>query len=135
MDAESNSPAVVAAVQMSSGASSAGNLASAARLLGAAAARGARVAVLPESFSLMPRHDAERRAHAEADGSGPVQDFLARTARELKLWIVAGSLPIAGAGDGRMAQSCLVYGADGARKARYDKIHLFDVDLAERQDG
>ena len=135
MDAESNSPAVVAAVQMSSGAVPAENLASAARLLGAAAARGARVAVLPENFSLMPRHDAERRAHAEADGSGPVQDFLTRTARELKLWIVAGSLPITGARDGRMAQSCLVYGSDGARKARYDKIHLFDVDLPERQES
>src|SRR5260221_11721224 len=135
MDVESNSPAVVAAVQMASGAVPAENLAIAARLLGAAAARGARVAVLPENFSLMPQHDAERRAHAEADGSGPVQDFLARTARELKLWIVAGSLPITGAGDGRMAQSCLVYGADGARRARYDKIHLFDVDLPERQES
>src|SRR5258708_33060317 len=34
-----------------------------------------------------------------------------------------------------MAQFCLVYGADGARKARYDKIHLFDVDLPERQES
>jgi nitrilase len=135
MDVEPTPPAVVAAVQMSSGADPAENLASAARLLGVAAARGASVAVLPENFSLMPRHDAERRAHAEADGRGPVQDFLARTARELKLWIVAGSLPIAGVAQGRMAQSCLVYGADGARKARYDKIHLFDVDLPERQES
>src|SRR5260221_10581028 len=121
MDVESNSPAVVAAVQMTSGAVPAENLASAARLLGAAAARGARVAVLPENFSLMPQHDAERRAHAEADGSGPVQDFLARTARELKLWIAAGSLPITGAGEGRMAQARLRFGAGRARGARLEK--------------
>jgi nitrilase len=135
MDAEPTRPERVAAVQMCSGADPGENLASAARLLRLAAARGASVALLPENFSLMARRDADRRAHAEADGSGPVQEFLARTARELKLWIVAGSVPIAGGADGRLAQSCLVYGADGARKARYDKIHLFDVDLPERQES
>jgi nitrilase len=88
---------------MNSGAIPAENLARSAPCW-ALPRRGASVAVLPENFSLMPRHDAERRAHAEADGGGPVQDFL-RTARELKLWIVAGSLPIAGAADGRLAQS------------------------------
>src|SRR5258706_1971594 len=135
MDAEPTRPERVAAVQMCSGADPGENLASAARLLRLAAARGASVALLPENFSLMARRDADRRAHAEADGSGPVQEFLARTARELKLWIVAGSVPIAGGADGRLAQSCLVYGADGARKARYDKIHLFDVDLPDRQES
>src|SRR5258706_10214 len=135
MDAEPTRPERVAAVQMCSGADPGENLASAARLLRVAAARGASVALLPENFSLMARRDADRRAHAEADGSGPVQEFLARTARELKLWIVAGSVPIAGGADGRLAQSCLVYGADGARKARYDKIHLFDVDLPDRHES
>src|SRR5712675_2029246 len=135
MDAEPTRPARVAAVQMSSGADPGENLASAARLLRLAAARGASVALLPENFSLMARRDADRRAHAEVDGSGPVQAFLADTARELKLWIIAGSVPITGEAGGRLAQSCLVYGADGARKARYDKIHLFDVDLPERQES
>jgi predicted amidohydrolase len=120
---------------MCSGADPEENLGSAARLLHLASTRGASVALLPENFSLMPRRDADRRAHAEADGNGPVQEFLARTARELKLWIIAGSVPIAGGAGGRLAQSCLVYGADGARKARYDKIHLFDVDLPERQES
>ena len=126
------SPLIVAAVQMTSGADRDANLATAARLLREAAVRGACVAVLPENFSLMAQRDADRRALAEADGAGPVQDFLARIARELNLWIVAGSVPLANAPGERVSQACLAYDASGARVARYDKIHLFDVDIPER---
>jgi nitrilase len=125
----------VAALQMSSGADRDANLAIAVRLLRVAAARGARLAVLPENFSLMAQRDADRRALAEADGAGPVQDFLARTARELDLWIVAGSVPLTNAPGERSSQSCLVYDASGRRVARYDKIHLFDVDLPGRAES
>jgi predicted amidohydrolase len=139
MNTASTQPAAqttrVAAVQMNSGNDPAVNLATAARLLQSAAAQGARLAVLPENFSLMARHDAERRAHAEADGVGPVQEFLAATAASLRIWIVAGSVPIK-RGDGeRNAQSCLVYDDSGKRVARYDKIHLFDVDLPDRAES
>ena len=123
---------MVAALQMTSGNDREANLAAAERLLQSAGARGARVAVLPENFSLMPLRDAERRAHAEVDGSGPVQDFLARTAARLKMWVIAGSVPLAAASGERNAQACLVYDANGARAARYDKIHLFDVELPDR---
>jgi nitrilase len=129
------SVASVAALQMCSGEERAANLATAGRLLESAAAQGARVAVLPENFSLMARRDADRRALAEADGQGEVQAFLARRARELQLWIVAGSVPIANAPGERISQSCLVYDPHGERAARYDKIHLFDVDLPEKQES
>ena len=125
----------VAAVQMNSGGDRDANLATAARLLAEAAQRGARVAVLPENFSIMAQRDADRRALAEADSAGPVQDFLARTAERLKLWIVAGSVPLANGPGERIAQACLVYAASGARAARYDKIHLFDVELPERAES
>ena len=125
----------VAAIQMTSGDDRDANLAVAGRLLAVAAGRGASVAVLPENFSLMAQRDADRRALAETDGAGPVQDFLARTARELKLWIVAGSVPLANALGERISQSCLVYDADGQRAARYDKIHLFDVELPDRAES
>ncbi|HEV7432152.1 MAG TPA: carbon-nitrogen hydrolase family protein [Steroidobacteraceae bacterium] len=126
---------IVAALQMTSGNDCDANLASAEKLLEAAAARGALVAVLPENFSLMPLRDADRRAHAEADGTGPVQDFLARTAARLGLWIIAGSVPLSQAPGERNAQACLVYDAKGSRAARYDKIHLFDVELPERSES
>ncbi|MBS0387180.1 MAG: carbon-nitrogen hydrolase family protein [Proteobacteria bacterium] len=128
-------PCRVAAVQMCSGGERDANLATAGRLLQAAAGQGARVAVLPENFSLMAQRDADRRALAEADGAGVVQDFLAETAARLKLWIVAGSVPIANGPGERISQSCLVYAADGTRAARYDKIHLFDVELPDRAES
>ena len=86
--------------------------------------------MLPENFSFLGLRDTDKREVAEAEGSGPVQDFLSATASKLKMWIVAGTTPIrAGAGDGRVAAASLVYDASGNRVARYDKIHLFDVDI------
>ena len=135
MSSTAPTPGIVAALQMCSSEERAANLATAGRLLESAAAQGACVAVLPENFSMMARRDADRRALAETDGTGPVQDFLARRARELQLWIVAGSVPIANGPSDRIAQSCLVYDRQGERAARYDKIHLFDVDLPERKES
>jgi nitrilase len=120
---------MVAAVQMTSSNERDGNLATAGRLLAEAADAGARVAVLPENFSIMAKRNAERRAVAEKDGDGPVQAFLANTARSLEMWIIGGTTPLLLPGEARLATSCLVYNDRGERVARYDKIHLFDVDV------
>ena len=125
----------VAAVQMTSLADVAQNLITVRRLLGIARDRGAGLAVLPENFSFMGRSEAERRAVVERDGDGPVQTAVAAMARELKLWVVAGTQPIAVEGDARPANACVVYDAAGKRAARYDKIHLFDVDLPGGREG
>ena len=124
----------IAAIQMTSGPDVGANLEQARVLLEDAAARGARLAALPENFSFMGLKDADKRAVAEADGSGPAQDFLADSARRLKLWVVGGTVPLrVGADrDGRVAAASLVYDPDGRRAARYDKIHLFDVDIPGR---
>jgi nitrilase len=124
----------VAALQMTSADDVPANLTAAAVLLAEAAAAGARIAVLPENFSFMGRRDADKRAIAEADGTGPVQDFLSARARELKLWIVAGTTPLANAPGERVAAACLVYDQQGQRVGRYDKIHLFDVDIPGREE-
>jgi hypothetical protein len=60
---------------------------------------------------------------------------MAAMARELKLWVVAGTQPIAVEGDARPANACVVYDPAGKRAARYDKIHLFDVDLPGGREG
>jgi deaminated glutathione amidase len=125
----------LAALQMTSGPDVAANLAQARGLLEEAAAQGAALAALPENFAFMGLQDADKRAVAEADGSGPVQDFLGSTAHRLGLWIVGGTVPLRSGGDGRVAAACLVYDADGRRAGRYDKIHLFDVDLPERAES
>lgn len=117
-----------AVIQMNSGAEVGANLAQAQALLERAAGEGATLVALPENFAFMGARERDKLAHAEADGVGPIQDWLAATAARLKLWIVGGTLPI-GAPDGRVYAACPVYTADGARAARYDKIHLFDVDV------
>jgi nitrilase len=125
----------VAAIQMTSGPEVAANLEQARLLLEEAVARGARLAVLPENFSFMGLKDADKRAVAEGDGKGAAQDFLAATAQRLRLWIVGGTVPLVAGSDGRVAAASLVYDADGARVARYDKIHLFDVDIPGRAES
>lgn len=125
----------VAAVQMTSGPDVAGNLEQARELIEAAAGAGARLVALPENFSFMGLKDADKRAVAEAAAGGPVQQFLAQTAARLKVWIVGGTLPLRAGADGRVAAASLVFDADGQRVARYDKIHLFDVDIPGRAES
>jgi deaminated glutathione amidase len=124
----------VAAVQMTSAPDVAANLATAGTLLEQAAQEGARIALLPENFSFMGLRDADKRAVAEREGAGPVQDFLSRRSRELNLWIVAGTTPISETPGERVAAACLVYNDQGERVARYDKMHLFDVDIPGRDE-
>jgi deaminated glutathione amidase len=119
----------VAAVQMTSGTDVARNLASARELLERAAAQGARVAALPENFALMGRGAADRRAVAEAPGDGPIQAFLSDSARRLGLWIIGGTIPLKVPDEPRPAAACLVFDDAGECSGRYDKMHLFDVDV------
>jgi predicted amidohydrolase len=124
----------VAAIQMNSSHVVADNLAAAGKLLREAKERGAEIACLPENFSFIGLKDADKLQVAEADGEGPVQDFLRKTARELKLWILGGSTPIKGDSAHRVANASLLYDAAGKRVARYDKIHLFDVTVPGRNE-
>ena len=119
----------VAAIQMVSSADVELNLDGASRLLQAARAQGACIAALPENFAFMGVAEADKFAIAENDGDGPIQERLASLASDLGLWIVAGTIPLRVPGETRLAAACLVYDAAGRRVARYDKIHLFDVEI------
>ena len=119
----------VAAIQMVSGTRLDANLNEALRLLRQAAVCGAEMAVLPEYFCVMGQRDEDKLQLAERPGQGTVQDFLSRTARELKLWLVGGTLPMAIDGDpAHAANASLVYNPEGECVHRYDKIHLFRFD-------
>jgi nitrilase len=120
---------LIAAIQMTSGSDVPVNLQDARVLLEDAAGRGAQLAALPENFAFMGLADGDKRRIAEDEGRGPIQDFLAASARRLGIWIVGGTVPLRGAGDGRVAAASLVYDASGERRARYDKIHLFDIQV------
>jgi deaminated glutathione amidase len=125
----------VAAVQMVSTHEVARNLAAAGELVAQAAARGAALVALPEYFCIMGLNERDKLAAKEADGDGPIQAFLAETAARHGVWLIGGSVPLACARADKVRNSCLVYDAQGARVARYDKIHLFGLELgAERFD-
>jgi nitrilase len=125
----------VAAIQMTSSADVADNLDTAGRLVAEAADGGAAVVVLPENFAIMGRREADKLAVAEAEGDGPIQSALAGMAAARGVWIVAGTLPLRVPGEARVAAASLVFDAKGARVARYDKIHLFDVDIPGREEA
>jgi predicted amidohydrolase len=120
-----------AAIQMTSGVEVASNLLQARALLEQAAARGASFAVLPENFALMARRERDKREVAENDGAGPIQAMLSAAARDLRLTLVGGTMPMRVPGEERVAAASLVYGPDGERIGRYDKIHLFDVNVPD----
>lgn len=127
----------VAAIQMVSSTRLEANLESATRFLQQAAHAGAELAVLPEYFCLLGQKDSDKLMIRERLGSGPIQTFLAQSARELNLWIVAGTLPIDPAPlaakdtPPRVFNTSLVYNPAGECVARYEKIHLFRFDNGE----
>lgn len=125
---------IVAAIQMTSSHVVEENLARAGRLLERARDAGAAVACLPENFAFIGLKEADKLHIAEADGEGPVQQFLADTARRLGLWILGGTINLRGGADGRVANASLLIDAHGRRVARYDKIHLFDVGIPGRNE-
>ena len=118
----------VAAIQMVSTGIVSENLLQAGALLELAAQQGAELAVLPEYFCLIGQHDTDKLAIQEAYGAGPIQHFLAAKARELGLWVVAGTLPLSTGAQQQVYNSSLVYSPQGECVARYDKIHLFRFD-------
>ncbi|HEY3177835.1 MAG TPA: carbon-nitrogen hydrolase family protein [Casimicrobiaceae bacterium] len=115
----------VAAVQMVSAADVAANLAQAEPLIANAAKQGAQLVLLPENFGYMGLHAKDKIAIREPDGDGVQQTFLSIMARRHRIVLIGGSVPIACDDPSRIKQALLVYGPDGARLARYDKIHLF----------
>lgn len=115
----------VAAVQMISSPSVADNIATARRLIAAAADTGAQLVLLPEYWAIMGMSDADKVAHAEPLGAGPIQDFMAAMAREHEIWLIGGTLPLASPDPAKVINTTLVYNPQGEAVGRYDKIHLF----------
>lgn len=115
----------VAAVQMVSSTQVDDNLEHAALGIAEAVQAGAHLVVLPEYFCVMGRADTDKLALREPDGQGPIQDFLRAQARQHGIWLVGGTLPLETGEPDRIYNSTLVFGPDGSRLARYDKIHLF----------
>ena len=119
----------IAAIQMASGTNVSANLNEAGKQISAAAEAGAKLVVLPENFAIMALENADLITIAEEDGHGPIQEYLAETAKKNKVWLVSGTIPLKSLLENKVYAACLVYNDQGERVSRYDKIHLFDVHL------
>jgi nitrilase len=84
---------------------------------------------LPEYFPVMGMKETDKVAVCEAEGKGPIQRFLANQAKKHKIWLVGGSIPLEASMPNKVRNSCLVYDDKGKVVARYDKIHLFNLNL------
>ena len=123
-----DSPARVAAVQLKAAGTPAENMAVARAYIASAAAAGARLIVLPEHFVYYNDNDLAAVAAREVDQNGPARAFFAEQARRHGVWLVAGTLPMFEAGDvSKPFAASLLYDPRGAERARYNKVHLFDV--------
>ena len=123
----------LAVIQMASQADIQANLANARRLLESSAEAGAQLAVLPENFAAMGRADLPAVGRAEAEGAGPILPWLKQAAIDLRLWIVAATLPLPADGQPRSKiRACsLLVDDQGQQVARYDKLHLFDAQVSD----
>ena len=123
----------VAAIQMASGPNVSANLAEAEQLIDLAVDAGAQLIALPEFFCIMAMKDADVVKVREAEGQGPIQNFLSRMAKKHQIWLIGGSIPLEADAANKVRNSCLVYNERGVLVARYDKIHLFGLDLGNER--
>ncbi|EDZ65854.1 hydrolase, carbon-nitrogen family [Nitrosococcus oceani AFC27] len=114
---------------MASGPNVGANLLEAERLIAQAAAKGAKLVILPENFALMGEKEGALLSIVEEEGNGPLQGFLSQQAIRHKVWLVGGTVPLQASESGKVRAACLLFDADGRVVARYDKLHLFDVSL------
>lgn len=119
----------IAAIQMCSGLDPEANLAALEPLLAEAAAAGARYVLTPEVTLIFPENRDQLRSVAAPFEGHPQLARIGELARQYGIFIHIGSLPIPLA-DGRFANRAVLFGPDGQQMALYDKIHLFDADIA-----
>lgn len=122
-------PLRVACIQLNSQADIAANLARIAPQLTAARAQGATLIALPENATFIGGDDAARQASALPEAQHPAVPFFAAAAKQLEAWILCGSLTIR-RDDGKLNNRSYLFAPDGSTAARYNKIHLFDAQLA-----
>lgn len=127
----SKSQKKVAAIQLASGSNVSANLLETQRLAEQAVKEGASMIVLPENFAFMGNTCNDANALREEPGDGPLQSFLSQMAKRLGIWIVGGTIPIEADDASKWRAACTVYDDRGKQVARYDKQHLFDVNLIE----
>ncbi len=125
---------LAACVQLTSNANWVNNITTCSRLVAEAAARGAKLVVLPENFAFIGLREEDKLAIAEdifpGEGlHGPIVQALVEMATAEKVWLVGGGMPERSGEPGRVHNTCVVVSPEGKVAAKYRKIHLFDVQI------
>ncbi|MEX0617797.1 MAG: carbon-nitrogen hydrolase family protein [Pseudohongiellaceae bacterium] len=135
----------VAAIQMVTGASVQQNLEVVEQLVNEAASAGASLVLLPENFAVLDGGPLREFGEREGDPTALLQSFLSKQSKKHRIFLVAGTLPLITRprirpgskdvliDDGRVRAASLVFDSNGDIVARYDKIHLFDVEVDDKQ--
>ena len=119
----------VAVLQMTSGIDPAGNASIVMQAVEHAAGEGASMLFTPEMTGLLDRDRARAMQHMVAEADNPVLQAACEAAHRHRMWVALGSLAVR-RDDGPWANRSILIAADGSIAARYDKLHMFDVDLA-----
>jgi nitrilase len=125
----------IATIQLNSGPNVQANLLIVSNILEQISQTKSKMVVLPENFALMPESDSEFLSHAENDGNGIIQNFVAENAKKYNLWIVAGTIPIKTTKPNKVNATTYVFNNSGDVVCKYDKIHLFDVKLPDADES
>ena len=118
----------LALVQLRSGRNVEPNLAAAESGIRVAAEKGAELVMTPENTALMELERKRVIANTMTEADNPAMALFSKLAKELQIWLHIGATPVQ-TGEGEIANRSLLYAPDGEISARYDKIHMFDVDL------
>ncbi|WP_219893204.1 carbon-nitrogen hydrolase family protein [Aquisediminimonas profunda] len=119
----------IALAQMQSGIDPQSNAVAIVQAIGSAAKGGAAMVFTPEMSGLLDRNRARASGHIMTEDQDIVLSEVRRAAAEYGIWVSLGSLALKGGSDGRLVNRSFLIDAAGSVRARYDKIHLFDVDL------
>ncbi|MEE2921289.1 MAG: carbon-nitrogen hydrolase family protein [Pseudomonadota bacterium] len=123
----------VACVQLRSGVEVAPNIEATSALIREAAGQGAQLVATPEMTNLLDIRRGMARPKIVVEADDQTLAALRALAAELGIWLLIGSLAVTLEGDDRFANRSFLIAPDGAVLARYDKIHMFDVDVQDGQ--
>lgn len=120
----------VALYQARTGIDPAANARAVVDAVGAAAAGGAAMLFTPEMSGLLDRDRQRAAVHYRHEADDPVLAEVCASAKQAGIWVALGSLALVAENEERLVNRSLVIDDAGTIRARYDKLHLFDVDLA-----
>ncbi|KTD72928.1 carbon-nitrogen hydrolase family protein [Legionella tucsonensis] len=121
-----------ALIQMISSAKVTDNLQQVEQLMIQAREEQADIVLLPENFAYMGLKEIDKLQIGEIYGVGSIQQKISQLAKKLGIWVIAGTIPLKST-TSKVRASCLVYDDQGKCAARYDKIHLFDVNVSSKE--